>query len=872
MEPFYNLKKMALANPSENMEEVNPLEDQDKQDQKQGPALVDVNKLSAAEVKALEKGETDIPSIVSERNRLAQDAEDQLEAYTKPGKDGQQLIELDEYKALKKEIEETTSPDKMAELMKRLEDLPKEKEKQKSREKDESKELSIDHPEIKKRIKKFNAICDLNKALIGTGELDGFKSWFRQEMQKKPSIKNADEIIEKLEGTRIKDSNGLHPRREAFKELQKLFKDAGLDSPLDNAYIKREGLSERKEFIKQSKKAKQAIDSSNDKFWSPKAKKEAMAGVLKAEKPGEMESMIKDIENMNKIESEGFTYMKNSMKINGHSVRMMSDASITLYLEGISREGNLQKRMQYLTGFGTAKNGIIDAVKNEASLFKTEITGSATKIAGTKEGLASIYKDDKEGFAEALKLFQNLDFMGKVEALKDHKKLVETAKTKEEKDTIQTKMKAKAAINKSASKKEISRETQGEWVKWFESDEALKDPESGKETGLEALKKHYKILTDEKPTAKYKNLSAFRIKRNRFVKELKKFGQDNPDVEAADVQGWQDKYDKADWTDRKKVYKDFEKERDKVEKDRKKKEAIETEVGEKDKKKKEAMETSPEVKKTIEAAQNLMNENQNEEAYALLAEHWLEHRLQLTDSEKKELEFWMGTAKERMDKFGRGEEMEDELEKEIEKEVERLADHDTEIKEDIDEEGLYHMNLEGAELSELRHNKKKDAQERAKKDSMERAKGDELTEDLTEDFYEQTDDLHILNREETGEEIQEIKFDDTRINKEDRASLRDITRKHESDLTQKRGFTHVIFKDKSGRQLNTEQATQQHEENLEEIEDTLADKAIDKVASKQGEEKASNVFDINARITAERAAKQKIKEEMENKRRLREAA
>ncbi|MBT7736761.1 hypothetical protein HN709_03655 [Candidatus Peregrinibacteria bacterium] len=862
---------MALGNPAENLEDVNPLDDPEKEDQQKNADSKDTEGLSTAEQKAIEKGHTTIDAVVTERNRLAQNADAELEAHIRPDQDGHQLVDLDEYKSLKDQIEGTKSAEEMKDLLKRLKELPKEKEKKKAKEEDKSKELSPDHKEIKTRVKKFNAICDLNKALIGTGELPGFKSWFMEEMRKEPTIKKADEIIEKLEGTKVKDANGLHPRREVFQELTQMFKETGLSSPLDNKYIKREGLSERKAFIHEAKRAKQSIESSNDKFWSPKAKKEAMGEILKADKPADIKKMTQDIKNMSKIESEGFTYMKNTMKVEGHTVRMMSDASIALYLEGISGEGDLKKRMQYLTGFGTSTNGIVDAVKNEGSLFKKELTASAAKIAGNNDGLAGIYKDDKEGFADALRLFQALDFMGKVDALKDHKKLVEGAKTKEEKETIKTKIEAKAAINKSASKKEISRETQGEWVKWFDSKDALKDPETGKETGLAALKKHFDILTDEKPSAKHKNLSAFKIKRNRFVKEVKEFSKDNPDVTPADLQKWQDKYDKADWTDRKKVYKAFEKERDEVNKERKKKEAIESEVGEKDKKKEKA-ETAPEVKKMIEAGQNLMNENQNEEAYALLAEHWLQHRLQLTDSEKDELEFWMGTAKSRMDKFGRGEEMEDEMEKEVEQEVERLADHDTEISEDIDEEGLYHMNLEGAELSELRHNKKKDSQERARKESIEKAKGDDLKKDLTEDFYEQTDDEHILNREGTGEEIKEMKMDDTKITKEDRASLRETTRKHESDLTQKRGFTHVIFKDKGGRALNTEQATNVHEQNLEKIEDNLAEKALDKVASKQGQEKASNVFDLNARIAAKRKAKEKVEEEMENKKRLREAA
>ncbi len=222
----------------------------------------------------------------------------------------------------------------------------------------------------------------------------------------------------------------------------------------------------------------------------------------------------------------------------------------------------------------------------------------------------------------------------------------------------------------------------------------------------------------------------------------------------------------------------------------------------------------------------------------------------------------MEVAMKRIKEFGSGKKLDAKTDKQIDDEIKSVAEADTGIKEEIQEENLITLNLEGTKLSEERHGKVKEGQDRAEKESVAQTPSGTLEADLTKDFYEQTDNQHILNEEGTGEKMTEIKFDDIKLTKEKIEALKQTTRDKETRLYDKKGFTHVKLKDKSGRQLSTEEAIVEQKKDLEELEDTLAKKAMKKVEQKTGKgEAGSNVFDLNARIAAKRKAHELIEAE-----------
>lgn len=232
----------------------------------------------------------------------------------------------------------------------------------------------------------------------------------------------------------------------------------------------------------------------------------------------------------------------------------------------------------------------------------------------------------------------------------------------------------------------------------------------------------------------------------------------------------------------------------------------------------------------------------------------------------KDIIFWMEVALKRIKEFGSGKKREEDQAKEVEDEVETIAKTDEKIKDRIEEANLVTLNLEGTRQSEDRHEKTVSGQDRAEKESMTRAKN-QLEEDLTADFYKQTDDKHTLDKDGSGEKMSEFKFDGVDMTAQERQKLKSETRKHETQLVNKTGFTHFEKKDKAGKKISTEQAESEHTAQLEQLENDLAEKAL-----KKTEKKSGSVYDLNARITAKRKAKDLLDKERHSHERLKNAA
>jgi len=750
-----------------------------------------------------------------------------------------------------------------------IQKLAREREELKQNKKDNEKlnesdneKLDENDPHLKTFREQFNKICDDNTDLIGTKEVPGYKKWFEQELRKNPTIAFAKETIKKLEGknTHTYDKNGLAPRREIYKELTGIFKKYKLGTPQKSEYIKREGLSERKSFLKEIKSAETEINKVNDSFWSHKAKEKTMQEILIAKNPNEQKTLTKQINKINQIESEGFIYMKNTMSIGGTTVRKMSDASINAFLQGLTNEGNIQKRLEYITGNGKYSNGIKEAVQNEASLYGKKLKPEVASLFGVTKGLEEIYKNHPDKLKLAIQSFEKLDFIKKIQALKDHEKLVEKSGSKEDLEKKLTVKASEVAIDEAARKREVSGPTQKKYKEWFRDENNYKDPKTDKPGNLEVLKKFYEILTSATPDGKARNLSAYKTKRNRFKLEIKELQNINPDIDESELKKWQDKYDKEGWTDRKKIYKNIKKEQEKLDREQEKKKEIEKTAGLTKENKEKGHNLNK--KETIQSSIALINEDQPAEALKKLIEY------NDANPDDQDIIFWMEVALKRIKEFGSGKKQEKETDKQVEKEVKSVTETDEKIKDRIEEENLTTLNLEGAQMSEEKHGRKISGQDRAEEESIDRTQSGSLEKDLTKDFYKQTDKKHILNEEGTGEEITEIKFDDTDMTGRERQSLKEKTRQKEGRLINKKGFTHIEKKDKSGKKISSEQAQGKQKERLERLEDDIAKKALKKAEKKEGKEDKS-IYDLNTRVAAKRKSKEIVEKERHSHDRLR---
>jgi hypothetical protein len=866
--------------------ETPPLKQEEGEEDEQLQGSIDKNKLTKTELFQIEEGKTSISKLVQEREQHKQAAKAEIKDIKNLSKQ-EDVVDMQEFQRIKQEcekfeqeIEKTESPEKMKELLKKIKELPQKLEDEKhdkaKQDKQNTKKLDINDKGLKAAQARFNSICDKNIHLIGKRELPGFKKWFTQELSKNPTMAFAKETIEKLEGKKF-DRQGLAPRKQLYNELTAKFTKYGLSAPhKSSTYVQREGLSERTALLEKAKDAETETNKVNDKFWSPKAKKQVMQDVLLTEVPGQkadekgnlikklISEKIEDIKKINKIESQGFIYMKNTMSVGGNTVRKMSDASITEFLKGVTNEGDLKKRMAYITGFGKYQNGIIEAVENEASLAGPKLRSSVKKDHGVTKSLEEIYEGKPEELKMALQSFGKLNFMQKIDALKEHERLVENSDSKEELESKLTILSAHAAIDEAATKKYLSKTTQAKWKKWFDSDKALKDPKTGEKTGLEALKANHKILTSHKASAEYKNIIAFKIKRDRFQNELKEFEQENPKLPKKEITKWQDLYDKSGWTERKKVYKNFIKEKERMDSERKKQQELEAKTGidQKDKTKEKSELSKEEV---LRSARELMDNNQAGEALSKLADYNKEN------PDDPKIIFWIGVVASFLAKFGSGKKMEETRTKQIEEKMEKIARSDEELKDEIEEANLKTINIKEAKISEERDAKKKSGQDRAEKESVARTQDGSLEQEFTKDLYEQTDDEHILDESGTGEHMTEVKFQDAKMTDTDRQALKETTREKQSRIIEKKGFTHVNLKDKSGRKISATEAETENKKKLEDLQDKLEEKTIEKIAKLEGKPSTPAslaVFDLNDKMAAARKSREIVDRESKSHERL----
>jgi hypothetical protein len=795
------------------------------EDKQKSSDNVDESKLSSNEVRQIKAGVLTIKQVVQERMQLKAAAEAEMNGLVTAKDDRGALIDLKEYRGLKQELENTQSAEETAEILKRIQEIPKQKEDQQAKDAQEAKELSPDDPKLLKLQTKFNNICEDNVKIIGSKQLPGFKAWFAQEMKQTPTVKHLNQLIKRLEGKDVQDKHGLAPRREEFNQLARIYKKYGINDPTDCAYIKEEGLSERQDFHKQIR----ALESHFNKvkgtpFYDRATIGQRMKENLLAKNPQEIQSRLHQAKAIAAKESEGFTYLDAKMTVAGRSVRKMSEKSKRMYLD------------YYRTTDFTERKTLV-------SSWKTLVEHEG-KLANE---LKDIYGDNKEACVLALQSFEELDFMEKKQALKEHKKLAEKLLSKEELEKTLTIKAAKAKIDAAAAKKIVSKKTQSRYKEWFSKEDNHKDPKTG-QYSLKTLKKNYEILVSKTPDGEARNLSAYEIKRKRFQKEVKELENINPSIDKKKLNKWNEDYDVQSWTGRKSVYKNLKSEQEKEERNAEKKRKLASDAGleEGDL---DSKEQSPKLQETIEAVMELMNNNQAAEAMKLLLNYNEE------DPDNPKILFWMKTVAEYMKEFGSGKKMEDSMEKELDSEMDRLASNDQTLKDDLEEHQIRSMNIRGAKQSEDRHDKNKSAQQRAKKESMGRLADGSLEADLTEDAYDQMGEEYTLNKKGTGEKIEDLRFNQVSMIKEDKQKIKRKTYQKQINLDNKEGFTHANLIDKTGRQISAREAEVLQAEERSKIEERLAEKAQKNVAQKTTKAEGSKILDFQAKAKAMRQAR-----------------
>jgi len=788
------------------------------------------DKLTAEEVKRLDDGQITTHQLAAERRMHREQADRELNQMVTGNKATGQgpLITLKEFGDLRRELENTPSPQRTKEILDKIRKLAQQKERDQNTAEAENQELDPEHPRLLALQKKFDETVDNNKLYIGSGQLEGFKAWFKEERQKTPTVTHLKEQIKRLEGKEIVDKKGLAPRREMYESLNGLFKKFDAGKPTDNPYIEKEGLSERTQFHKNAQKMLGHLEQRKDVgFYSPECIKTIMQETLNANNPDSQAKLMETAESIAKQESTAFSYFDGKIDIAGKTITKMSKASKKMYMD-YYKNTTFKERATLVKDWK-------DLVDNEGNL--------ATQ-------LQEIYKDDVKGLHLALDKFQTLNFLQKQEELKKHEELV---KNSTEKDARHKKLlldATEAKLKEALGEKTICRKTAERYQALAKDENNYKNPETKKPGDVKVLEKMYNTLTSPVPieAKENRNLAAYEKRRNEFKKDLIKLQLVNPRIENKEIDQWQERYDEGTWSKRtltKIALKDLlAKEELKAQKRREKEGSAD--IDQKDKK--EANEVPKEKSKVIEAAVLHMSEDDPTKALKLLL---------LFDEQSPDdpqILFMIEMAAKQKREHGSKKKGDPKFEKQIEEEATKVANNEV-VRKDLEEAQIVHLNIDGAKQSEERHEKKKMGQERAEDESMVRAAGDNVEQELTEAYYEQTDDKHILNKEGTGEEMTKLKMDSVRLTDEQRHAAKLRTYQNQDRLTHKEGLI-AQFSDKTGRILNAAEAATMHEKKLEEITDTIADQSQDRVETKNaGENRIKGAFDVQQRVSAKRAAR-----------------
>lgn len=786
------------------------------------------SKLTEAEMKLLDEKRTDIHQLAAERRRLKDEAERELNSMVTVDKNSTNLITTKEYKDFRTQLDNTESPEQTQKILDKIKELARQKEQEKGNLAAETKRRDPEDPSLLNLQEQFDKICDENKHLIGTKQVPGFKEWFAQERRKNPTLKHLKEQIKKLEGKEITDRNGLAPRREEYQALQRLFKRYGLGEPADSKWVKEEGLSERKRFRQNAETMEKHLDHQRDTgFYSKEMIDKTMRTVLNVNNPQEQEQFLNKARTTARRESESYVYLDNRIDVKGKSIRKMSEKSKKKLIDYYKNETDFDER---------AKTDFKQLVENEGNLAKQ---------------LEEIYKDDTKGLHLALDKFQHLDFNEKQEALKEHEVLVKQQTEKDERHKKLILDGATTAIDKAESENTISEKTAERYQKLFEDENNYKNPETNKPGDLKTLEKMYAILISASPQENYKNLAAYKARRDKFVKDLQALQGLNQKLEEKDIADWQEQYDKESWSKRAIIHEKLKKEvlKKRLEVRKNKKQEIEAGLTKQDKKEtKEFTKTKSEV---IEAATIHMSEDSPREALKLLI---------LYDEQNpndKQILFLIEMAAKQLRELGNKKEVDKDFEKDLEDEVKDIANTGQNQK-DVEEEQVTHLNIVGARQSEQRHEKQKDAQVRAEDESLERLPSDTIEEDLTEDYYEQAEDGYILNEDATGEEIEEIEFDNIAWNDQERHRAKVKLYEKQDRIAHKEGLLSQ-FKDKDGRVITSEEAEEKQEKDIEDVTKTIAKEAYDRAEKKQtAKAPAGNIIEMQRRIAAKRKAREYI--------------
>ncbi len=828
-----------MANlPSENYDQPDAHEhdeNRDKKPEQKGAKSIDEKNLTPNEVRRLQNRETSIDKLVEQRLQLKAAAEDELHRLLSVKKGDKPILERKEKEDFEARLEAEQSPEKTEAILKEIKALPETKEKEQKQAAKEEKKLTPEHPDILKVKDEFNTICDKNTHLIGTDQVEGFKTWFVQQIWRNPTVANAKDIVRRLEGKSISDTGGLAPRREEFGKLEKIFKKYDIvDGPLTSKWIAKEGLKERTTFRETAEQLEEIMRKQKELgFCSDTMISETMQQILLADNPTSQKEILTKTQNIARQEATGFTHLDKKIFVGGKDIRAMSLSSKTKYLD-YYKNTNFEERGELVVKWP-------NLVHNEAKLAYQ---------------LRDIYGEDTENLKIALDSFGEMDFMEKQAELKVHTQLVrEIADKKEREKTLVIKA-ATAKIQTAAKDGYIRSKTVQHYIAIFEDPNKFKNIHTGKPGDIDEMKKAYDILKNPTPDHANQNLAAFKDRRNKYAKDLTELQEENTDLTENEIKEKQKKYDEEGWIKRERIHDELKLEITKAKKDNKenaKQKNIEEKAGVDEDKTQEIMSENLSLDRVRAQVFEFFADKQYSEAMNVLV------AFNNQNPDNPEILILMQTALDYMKQFGSGKKAAENLDDQIEEELDNLlAQKDKSIEHQLTEIHVETKLIEGA-----RQNKQQEqtihSNEIELNNSLEEVDGDDLATSLVQSAYKQLDDGYYLDEEGKGKTEEEAEFSKSEYQETELQHLKQAARRAQGGIDSNKGMTGFQLIDKDQKDISADQAeTKEAQGDRLDLEQELAAKIEDKITAKTTGGEDAKVFNLHEKAAAARAAKARI--------------
>ncbi len=805
------------------------------------------NNTNNEDVEGLTKeGKESLDNRTTTSKQLAAEAKEYLkranESLQKLAREEQVLSFSDHNRFLKKitEVEESPDTESSTKAKKLCEEIEEYKANKLKKTTEEELVREVNDPEIETRLNRVKTLFEDPETAkhIGTNQVEAFKAWCVERIKKNPTIKNAEETIYLVQNH---STDGIKPRKEFYEtQIKPLLSRYGMtigESPL----LREKGFSERKSILPLMKQSSELIEEGfRAGFYSIKTKQKIVADMLKSPESATIWRKAGEIKQIRQKEDNNYALFERKITINGTEIDAMSKASKKELFKSYADYDDLSLRK-------TTVDNWKQIIENEANLARE---------------FGEIYKDDKEGFRNAIHSFNLMDYTQKERAIKEHKKLKEENEKGKLQKSLEILKKSLTEIEKAENEKVLCTKT-AKRFRDFVLDKSRYTDSKGK-LDIEKQQKLHEGLTSKTPVheKEKRNIEAYRQKRNLFRVSLKKFGDITPEMTNEKLEEKQAQYDAESYTKRMELHEKLKGEIAKKEKEKEKMKKLRSNSTE--------MEKVPDIQKGIlekrfkllrsldalieEKTPESVREGLNQiysymdAANKLIEDFSGDPEIEKRLSELLELKRALGNPEEA--KKTEEEEMMEEAKKTMEENKFGVGDR-------VRKQEKIHKASTLISLSEKRHGEKKKAADRALEAALEKSE-DETQKRIIEDYHKRGG---VINKKDTGGKVRKIEADEEKLGADWISAKDHVDAEGVDNLEDKAGTTEIEIT-KDGQVLDKEGRKRELEQREEAIAVDVGEQMNEQREKKEGIKKPSAYSKTALEVARKRAARRVIEEKV----------